>query len=521
MTLVRGLKLALAVFAGALSVFAFAPFGFGALPVVTLAVLFALWSAATPREAAWLGFAFGTGLFGAGVSWVYIALETFGGMPAALTVVATAGFVAYLSLFPAIAGWVTARITPSESIARPLAGAATWALAECFRSNLLTGFSWLAVGYSQIPESPLRGFAPIGGVYLVSLAVALIGALLWIAIDALITSAGKAIAACILVASALAAAGAWLTPIAWTRAEGQPIAVSLVQGNVPQEFKFEDRFRDETYALYTKLVDESKGKFVVLPESAFPTFADEIPDEVVEGLLKSAQARHGMVLVGMFLYEPPGPGEDEPHYFNSVVSLGGGKPQIYRKHHLVPFGETIPGKPITTWFIRSVLSIPLADQTPGDARQPPFTVDGQRFAINICYEDAFGDELIARARNAGVLLNVTNDAWYGRSIAARQHNQIAAMRSLELGRPMLRATNTGITSSIGPDGRVIAELPWFTRDVLEVTVQGNTGETPYMRVGDALALGSGGLLLVFAWVGGRKRREPAKPASVALSEAID
>src|SRR5262249_39305224 len=225
MTLVRGLKLALAAFAGALSVFAFAPFGFSALPIVTLAVLFALWSAATPREAAWLGFAFGTGLLGAGVSWVYIALETFGGMPAALTVVATAGFVAYLSLFPAIAGWVTARITPPESIARALAGAAAWTLAECFRSNLLTGFSWLAVGDAQIPANPLRCFAPIGGVYLVSLAVALIGALLWIAIDALIASARKAIAACILVASALVATGAWLGPIAWTRAEGQPIAV--------------------------------------------------------------------------------------------------------------------------------------------------------------------------------------------------------------------------------------------------------------------------------------------------------
>lgn len=521
MTLARGSSLTLAAFAGVLSVLSFAPFGFAGLPVATLALLFGLWGEATTREAAWRGFAFGAGLFGAGVSWVYIALETFGGMPPALTVIATAGFVAYLALFPAAAGWLTARFTPPGTAARTLAGAAAWTLFEWLRGNLLSGFSWLAVGYAQLPASPLRGFAPIGGVYLASLAVALCAALLWIAIDALPGGRWRAIVLCVLAGCGLAAVGAGLATIGWTHDDGAPVPVSLVQGNVPQEFKFEAQFRDETYALYGKLVDQSRGKLVVLPESAFPTFADQIPDEVVEGLLNSAQARDGMVLVGLFLFEPPGPGEDDPRYFNSVASLGGGKPQFYRKHHLVPFGETLPGKPLTSWFIRSVLSIPLADQTPGASRQPPFIVDGVRFAVNICYEDAFGDEMIASAREAGVLLNVTNDAWYGRSIAARQHHQIAAMRALELGRPMLRATNTGITSSIAPDGNVVAELPWFTRGVLEVTVQGRGGETPYMRMGDALVLVLGGALFVAAWAWGRRKRHVPAAAASASAGPVD
>ena len=182
--------------------------------------------------------------------------------------------------------------------------------------------------------------------------------------------------------------------------------------------------------------------------------------------------------------EPPAaPGEGE-RIHNSVVSLGEAPPQLYRKHHLVPFGETIPFKAVTGWFINQVLAIPLADQAAGPAVQAPFAVAGQRIAVNICYEDVFGSELLAGARAATMLVNVTNDAWYGRSIAARQHNQIAAMRALETGRPMLRATNTGITSAIAHDGRVLAEMPWFTRGILEVEIAGRTGDTPYARTGD-------------------------------------
>jgi apolipoprotein N-acyltransferase len=235
---------------------------------------------------------------------------------------------------------------------------------------------------------------------------------------------------------------------------------------------------------------------IVLPESAFPVFSNEVPDQVLLSLIRTASARDGDVLLGFFTALPPEPGSDDPRYYNTVVALGSSPLQFYRKNHLVPFGETIPLKPVIGWFVRSVLAIPLADQARGGATQPALEVAGTRVAVDICYEDAFGAELIHGARDAALLVNVTNDAWYGRSIAALQHNQIAATRALEFGRPMLRATNTGITSYIGPDGRDVARLPWFTTGILEASVVGRAGETPYMRMGDALVLALCALLVV-------------------------
>jgi apolipoprotein N-acyltransferase len=234
---------------------------------------------------------------------------------------------------------------------------------------------------------------------------------------------------------------------------------------------------------------------------------DEVPRDVADRLARTARERGGDVLLGLFIFDPPPPGERHPAVYNSVVSLGSSPVQAYRKRHLVPFGETIPLKPVVGWLMNHVLSIPIGDQSRGADDQPPFAVAGGRVAVNICYEDAFGDELRFGAANAGLLVNVTNDAWYGRSIAARQHNQIAAMRALELGRPMLRATNTGITSAIDHRGRVVGELPWFTRGILEVAIAGRTGDTPYLRHGDAIPLAAAALVLALGLVplGGRGR----------------
>jgi len=226
---------------------------------------------------------------------------------------------------------------------------------------------------------------------------------------------------------------------------------------------------------------------------------------VFQRLAAAARERNGAVLAGLFIGEPPAtPGEGERIY-NSVVAIDATSAQLYRKRHLVPFGETIPFKPIAGWFINQVLAIPLADQARGSATQPPLAVAGQRVAVNICYEDAFGQELIAAARDATLLVNVTNDAWYGHSVAARQHNQIGAMRALETGRPMLRATNTGITSAIAHDGRVIAQLPWFKSGILEVEIAGRSGYTPYLRYGDWPAIIVASALLIASAFFGRKR----------------
>jgi apolipoprotein N-acyltransferase len=178
---------------------------------------------------------------------------------------------------------------------------------------------------------------------------------------------------------------------------------------------------------------------------------------------------------------------------------------LYRKHHLVPFGEAIPLRSVLGWFFNQILNIPLADQAAGPARQQPFPVAGQRVAINICYEDVFGAELAEVAPAATLFINVTNDVWYGHSIGAWQHNQIAAMRALELGRPMLRATNTGITSAIAHDGRVIAALPWFTQGILEIDIAGRQGETPFVRWGDVFLVALASLVLTVAYVLARRK----------------
>jgi apolipoprotein N-acyltransferase len=490
---------------GTATVFGFAPFGLPPVPVLTLAALFALLSrAATPRAAARLGFAFGLGLFGAGVSWVYVALSTFGGMPAPVAGLATLAFCAYLALFPAATGWLCVRLGATVSGVRLALAAACWPLMEWIRSWLFSGMPWLSVGYAQV-HSPLAGYAPVGGVFLVGLATSASAALL--ARAALGGWARRGPMALTLAALAILwIGGAALRAIEWSRPAGEPLAVSLLQGNVEQAIKFDPKYRDETLAIYADLVDRAKGRLIVLPESALPMFADEVPPEYVARLRRAARTRQGDLLVGVFFFEPRGPDESDDHYFNSVVSLGDAPTQVYRKRHLVPFGESIPLKPLVGWFINRILHIPLADQTPGSANQMPFEVARQRVLVNICYEDAFGGELLHELPEATLMVNFTNDAWYGRSLAAEQHEEIAAFRALETSRPMLRATNTGITSIIDHRGAEIARLPWFTRDVLEGSVTGRTGATPYVRVGDAGAVLLAVALAAAAFLIGRRSR---------------
>lgn len=497
----RAVVAVLTALLGAGTVLGFAPFGVAALPLLTFALwVWLLQRAQRARDGGWLGFAFGAGLFGVGVAWLTIALETFGGMPWPLAVFAVAGLCAYLALYPALAGYVAVRFTRPSSTARALAAAAAFVIAEWLRGWEFTGFPWLTLGYSQLPGSPLAGFAPLGGVWLVSLGVTLAGALAAVAVDAFEARRRRTLLAASLGAIGIAAGGAALARVEWTAPSGDLIPVSLVQGNVAQDDKFDPALREATYDLYTKLARASRGRLIVLPESAFPVPQDEVPHDVLRRLADIARERGGDLLLGVFVFDPPAPGERQPRIYNSVVTLGSAPEQVYRKRHLVPFGETIPAQPLVGWIMNRVLSIPIGDQARGAADQPPFDAAGAKVAVNICYEDAFGDELRLGARSAGLLVNVTNDAWYGRSIAASQHNQIAAMRALELGRPMLRATNTGITSAIDHRGRVIAELPWFTQGILEVSVFARHGATPYLRLGDAVALALAAVVLAWAIV---------------------
>jgi apolipoprotein N-acyltransferase len=506
-------RYAAALLLGIATVFGFAPFALSALPVVTIAGLFFLWQTETAaRGAAWTGFAFGLGLFGAGISWIYIALASnFGGMPVALAALGIAGFCAYLALWPALAGWLAVRITPSGSLARLVAATAAWTVCEWFRGWVFSGFNWLSLGYAQV-HGPLRGYAPLGGTFLVSMAIAATGALVVCFAMAVEARRKGMLAGSAATIAVIWVIGAAASGIEWSTPFGAPIAVSLVQGDIDQDLKFDPDYRDKTLAIYADLAARAKGRLIVLPESALPMFADEVPVDYTEALRQIALKNGGDLLVGLFFFEERGPDEDEDRYYNSVVSIGTSDTQVYRKHHLVPFGESIPAKPLFGWIIRSVLHIPLADQTPGGAFQDSFKVAGQRVAVNICYEDAFGSEIRDRLPDATLLVNVTNDAWYGRSLAAEQHEQIASMRALETSRPMLRATNTGITAIIDHRGVEQARLPWFTRGVLEGTIAGREGVTPYVRYGDGVAVGIAITLLFGAFgVEWRRSRKSTVP----------
>ena len=460
-----------ALAAGALSVAGFAPLAAFPLPFATLAGLLFLWrSAATPRVAFRIGFAFGAGLFGAGVSWVYVSLHDFGTMPAPLAAIGAFAFCAILALYPAAAGWSLARLQLGPLAAALLAFPALWTLFEWLRGWIFTGVPWLAVGYSQA-DSPLAGFAPVVGVYGVSFAVALCAGLLGV----VVSGSGKArIAGGVALVFAFGL-GQLLKQIAWTSPQGAPFQVALLQGNIPQDLKFRaDRYA-ATLATYKRLIEASRAQLIVLPETAIPRFLDAVDPFYLQDIERAAASRRADLLIGVPIRDPDG------RYFNSLVSVGVSPAQRYDKSHLVPFGEFVPWG--LSWMVRT-LAVPLSDFSRGPENPKPLALGGQLVAPNICWEDAFGEEIIRQLPQATLLVNVSNVAWFGDSLAPSQHLQISRMRALETGRTMLRATNTGVTAIIDPRGNVVARLPQFTEGVLSGEVQGYGGASPYVRFGN-------------------------------------
>ena len=486
--------------AGAASTLAFAPFHLPWLaPFVLAAALWLVASAPGSGRAAARGFAFGLGCFLGGVSWVHVSLNVYGAMPAPLAAIATLGFCAYLALFPAACFWLLHRVRAGA--AWLAAFPALWVLTEWLRGWLFTGFSWQAIGYSQVAAaSPLAGFAPVGGVYLVSLTVAFSAAALWYCLPWAQAAAGpRARAAALLAIAATWGTGALLARIEWTTPVGEPIEVALLQGNIPQDLKWEESRVIETLDTYWRLVQSSgDARLVVLPETALPLFSDRLPNEYLARLVDHARARRADILLGMVERSPDG-----RDYYNSLFSVGTAPVQVYRKQHLVPFGEFVP--PLFGWVVRW-LQIPMQDFSRGMPDQRPMELSGQKVAINICYEDAFGEEIIRQLPEATILVNVSNTAWFGRSLAQPQHLQIARMRALETGRPMLRSTNTGMTAMIDPRGRVMAVADPFSEAVLRGRVQGHEGATPFVRLGNGLAIGLAMLLAAVAFTARTRRR---------------
>ena len=454
------------VLAGAATVLAFAPFGLHPFALLTLALLIHLWMRAPPQRCALLGFAFGAGLFGAGVSWVYVSLHQFGGMAAPLAVFATLVFCALLALFPAVAGWLQARVPASDAARAVLLIPATWVLCEWMLSWIFTGFPWLALGYSAAGW-PLQGYAPLGGVYMVSFVIVSAAGMLWL----LAGQKPRFLVVLLLVIGT----GEALRHVAWTVPAGAPVPTALLQGNIEQEMKFHPERAPRILETYARLAEGTQARLVILPETALPAFLDRIAPAYLARLDAVGKRNEGDLLIGV----PYRTGRDA--YYNSALSLGVSPRQIYHKVHLVPFGEFVP--PGFRWTL-DVLSIPLSDFSRGSFDQPPLEVAGQRVAVNICYENVFGAEIARSLPEATLLVNMSNVAWFGDSLAPAQHLQIARLRAIETGRMHLTATNTGITAAIDRDGRVLARLEQFTEGRLEIPAQGYAGATPYVRLRD-------------------------------------
>ncbi|MDH3505597.1 MAG: apolipoprotein N-acyltransferase [Gammaproteobacteria bacterium] len=466
-------KLILVLAAGALMPLAYAPFSLFALAPVCLAVLLLTWAEATPRQAFTLGYVYGFASFLVGMYWLYISIHGFGNAHPLLAILLMLALIAILALFPAATGWIAVRWFSSHGPKAWLAAVpALWVLTEWLRGWIFSGMGWLAVGYSQA-DSWLMGYASIGGIYLMSWCVLLTAG----AIATIVIGARKArlIAVAILVAVWLPAS--FLSSHRWTRPDSDIITVALAQGAVSQDLKWQPSQFVPTLQLYEGLTTAALGRrLIIWPEAAIPAVYDRVVDYFDR--INALASEHGSTVLSGVLRANPETGAIQ----NSLVALGESH-EFYVKRHLVPYGEYFPVPNFVRNWMR-VLDLPHTDISPGPPDQPPLTVAGQRLAVTICYEDLFGAEQLHYMPAATMLVNVSNDAWFGDSIAPHQHLDIARIRAAEVGRYMLRATNTGISAIIDPSGRVVAQSPQFEPHLLEGAVQGFTGSTPYARWGN-------------------------------------
>ena len=498
-------ELLLAALLGALHSLPFVHTGAWWAQLLIIALLVWRAAAATPRRAAALGVAFGSAWIGAGTWWLFISLHTYGGLPAVLAVIAIAALAGALSLYLAAALWAFARWRCGVAWRDALLFGAVWLLAELARGVIFTGFPWLASGYAQV-DAPLAALAPWIGVYGIGFVVATVVA--WPVLSRR-RAVPLGVLAGALVAAALLGPGSFSSPTG-------TLSVTLLQGNVAQDQKFARDDMPRALAWIRDQLLAARGELVVAPETVIPLLPDELAPGYWDELAAHFQRGPQAVLLGLPL------GDEKAGYTNSAAGISAATAALpggfyrYDKHHLVPFGEFIPTG--FRWFTE-LMNIPLGDFNRGSVGPPSFPFRGERVGANICYEDLFGEELAARfvdAANAPTMFaNISNIGWFGDSSAIAQHLQISRLRALEFQRPMLRATNTGATVVIDHRGRVTASLAPHTQGVLDGSVQGRNGLTPFAwwaaRFGVWPLWALGALIVAASVVSGR--HAPAAPAA--------
>lgn len=487
-----------ALVAGCVLALAFAPLEWRAAASLSLTIFFGLTLAATPRHAFRLGWVFGFGYFFVGLFfWVYNSVYQFGDAIAPVAALITAILVAILAIYPALVALVLVRwlLPLGLGVALFLAGP-LWVVVEWIRSWFLAGFAWLQVGYTQV-DTWLMGYIPVIGMY--GTGVMLVWTSGLVLLILLRRQAQQVLAIGLL--GLLWGGGYALQQVNWTETLGEPISVAMLQANIHQHQKFQRETLVPTFLQYEKMSLAAKADIIVWPETAVPTLYAKL-QPALEPLAERLQHKASELVVGVFTYH-----RDTRRQYNSVKQVGGDGIE-YNKRHLVPFGEYMPLRTILD-FLNQYLSIPMADLSPGAQQQAPMVLAGQRVGVSICYENAYGYEILKSMPEAKWLLNVSNDAWFGDTFAPAQHLEIARTRALETGREMARATNTGISAHLSHRGEVLASSPQFTEATLTVNIQPRRGETPFVKLGEStiiMALVISLLMFLFAAQLSRKQR---------------
>lgn len=493
-----GLAILIAWLAGAIFIFALAPYGIWPLALVSPAILYALlMPEMTGRRAFIIGQAYGTGLWCVGAFWLYTSIHVYGATPVWLALIMIALMGLGMGLFHGFLALIFNRLVGKQ----PLAFAALWVLQEWMKTWLFTGFPWLFVGYAFTEQYWLSSLAPVAGVFAVSFVAILLAAS---AVELWRRRGGYMVAtAALLVVSV----SLWLINPQWTKPKGTPdLSVSLIQGNIPQDLKWLTEYQVETLKIYATLTRTEWGRDIVLwPESSIPMFQTEAIPFISE-MVKMAKATNTTWITGI-------PYKDEaafdastdkyPPFYNSVVALGAEAEGLYKKQRLVPFGEYIPFEGLFDILPNLAGSQDIMSYSRGSDQQSPLRVRGHNLGAAICYEVAYPDTTRKNAIGTDFLLTISNDAWFGSSAGPLQHLQMVQMRALENGRWFMRATNTGVTAIIDHKGRIVERAPQFERTVLRGNIQARVGNTPFMSFGNYPILLIIALLLLLSYLGKR------------------
>ena len=490
--------LLLAFAAGAIFLWALAPYGFWPLAVVSPALLYALLlPKMSGRRAFFIGEAYGTGLWCVGAFWLYTSIHDYGDTPAWLALIMIALMGLGMGLFHGFLALVFNRVVGKQ----PLSFAALWILQEWLKTWLFTGFPWLFVGYAFTEQRWLSSLAPVAGVFAVSFVAVLFGASL---VELFRRRGGYMIASLVLI---VISTSLWLINPQWTKPKGTPdLSVSLIQGNIPQDLKWLTEYQIETLKIYANLTRDEWGRDIVLwPESSIPMFQDEAVGFISE-MVKMAKATNTTWITGIPYKDEAAfnPKTDKyPPFYNSVIALGAQADGLYKKQRLVPFGEYIPFEGMFDILPNLAGSQDIMSYSRGRDNQSPLHVRGHNLGAAICYEVAYPDTTRKNAIGTDFLLTISNDAWFGTSAGPLQHLQMVQMRALENGRWFMRATNTGVTAIIDHQGHIVQRLPQFERTVLRGNIQARVGNTPFMSVGHYPILILIALLLLLSYLGKR------------------